>query len=51
MGSSPRSRTDALQDGNQKPVKMDPLIFADGSHNYHRLGETVGKGWSIGKKK
>ncbi|MBW2092794.1 MAG: flavin reductase family protein, partial [Deltaproteobacteria bacterium] len=31
--------------------KVDPLIYIAGSQNYHRLGDPVGKAFSVGKKK
>lgn len=40
-----------LTDGQADAVKVDPLVYSPGSGNYHRLGEVVGKAFSIGKKK
>jgi hypothetical protein len=31
-------------------AKIDPLVYSTGSQQYHRLGEAVGKAFSIGKK-
>lgn len=39
-----------LTDGKPDALKIDPLIFAVGNSRYHRLGEVVGKAFSIGKK-
>lgn len=39
-----------LTDGKPDAVKVDPLIYSPGSGNYQRLGEVVGKAFSIGKK-
>lgn len=39
-----------LTDGKPDAVKIDPLIYSPGSGNYQRLGEVVGKAFSIGIK-
>ena len=41
---------DCLSDGKPDTAKIDPLIYSTGSQQYHRLGEAVGKAFSIGKK-
>jgi flavin reductase (DIM6/NTAB) family NADH-FMN oxidoreductase RutF len=41
---------DCISDGKPDPAKIDPLIYCTGTTQYHRLGETVGKAFSIGKK-
>ena len=41
---------DCLSDGKPDPVKIDPLIYSTGTQQYHRLGEVVGRAFSIGKK-
>ncbi|BBO80112.1 flavodoxin [Desulfosarcina ovata subsp. sediminis] len=40
-----------LTDGKPDAVKIDPLVYSPGSGYYQRLGEIVGKAFSIGKKK
>ena len=42
---------ECLTDGQPDASKVDPLIYSTGTGNYHRLGEVVGKAFSIGKKK
>lgn len=39
-----------LTDGKPDVCKLDPLIYASGSMQYHRLGEAVGKAFHIGKE-
>ncbi|MGA6926486.1 MAG: flavin reductase family protein [Desulfosarcina sp.] len=39
-----------LTDGKPDASKIDPLVFCPGTGNYQRLGEVVGKAFSIGKK-
>lgn len=39
-----------LTDGKPDPLKADPLVFSPGAGIYQRLGEVVGKAFSIGKK-
>ena len=41
---------DCLTDGKPDTSKVDPLIYSTGTEQYHRLGEAVGKAFSIGKK-
>ncbi len=41
---------DCLSDGKPDPAKIDPLIYSTGTQQYHRLGEAVGKAFSMGKK-
>ena len=43
-------RSDCITDGQPDAVKIDPLIYATGSQQYCRLGEAVGRAFSIGKK-
>jgi flavin reductase (DIM6/NTAB) family NADH-FMN oxidoreductase RutF len=43
-------RSDCLTDGKPDAAKIDPLIYVAGSQQYCRLGETVGRAFSIGKK-
>lgn len=33
------------------PAKIDPLIYTTGVGQYQKLGEVVGKAWTIGKRK
>lgn len=40
-----------LTDGKPDASKIDPLVYSPGTGNYQRLGEVVGKAFSIGKKK
>lgn len=40
-----------LTDGKPDATKIDPLVYSPGAGNYHRLGDIVGKAFSIGKKK
>ena len=40
---------DCLSDGRPDTAKIDPLIYSTGTQQYHRLGEAVGKAFSIGK--
>jgi flavin reductase (DIM6/NTAB) family NADH-FMN oxidoreductase RutF len=42
---------DCLTDGKPDATKIDPLVYSPGTGNYQRLGEIVGKAFSIGKKK
>lgn len=42
-------RPDCLTDGKPDAGKVDPLIFSPGTGNYQRLGDVVGKAFSIGK--
>ncbi len=39
-----------MTDGKPDPVKADPLVYSSGAGIYQRLGEVVGKAFSIGKK-
>jgi flavin reductase (DIM6/NTAB) family NADH-FMN oxidoreductase RutF len=41
---------DCLTDGKPDASKVDPLIFSPGTGNYQRLGDVVGKAFSIGKQ-
>ena len=43
--------TNCLTDGQPDASLVDPLIYSPGTGNYHRLGEVVGKAFSIGKKR
>jgi len=43
-------RSDCLTDGKPDAAKIDPLIYVTGSQQYCRLGETVDRAFSIGKK-
>ena len=43
--------SDCLTDEKADPVKIDPLIYTTDVGQYRRLGEIVGKAWSVGKKK
>jgi flavin reductase (DIM6/NTAB) family NADH-FMN oxidoreductase RutF len=43
-------RGDCITDGQPDAAKIDPLIYATGSQQYCRLGEAVGRAFSIGKK-
>ncbi len=38
-----------ITDGNPDAKKIDPLIYAAGTLEYHRLGEVIGKAFHIGK--
>jgi flavin reductase (DIM6/NTAB) family NADH-FMN oxidoreductase RutF len=40
-----------LTDGAVDATKLDPLVFSGGTGVYQRLGEIVGKAFSMGKKK
>ena len=39
-----------FSNGKPDTVKIDPLIYSTGTQRYHRLGEAVGRAFSIGKK-
>jgi flavin reductase (DIM6/NTAB) family NADH-FMN oxidoreductase RutF len=39
-----------LTDGKPDATKIDPLVFSPGTGTYQRLGEIVGKAFSVGKK-
>jgi flavin reductase (DIM6/NTAB) family NADH-FMN oxidoreductase RutF len=39
-----------LTDGKPDAAKVDPLIYSPGTGNYQRLGEIVGKAFSIGRR-
>ena len=41
---------DCLSDGKPDTSKINPLIYSTGTQQYHRLGEAVGKAFSMGKK-
>jgi flavin reductase (DIM6/NTAB) family NADH-FMN oxidoreductase RutF len=43
--------SDCLTDEKADPAKIDPLIYTTDVRQYRRLGEIVGKAWSVGKKK
>jgi len=43
-------RSECLTDGQPDPAKIDPLVYITGSQQYCRLGEIVGRAFSIGKK-
>lgn len=38
-----------ITDGNPDPKEIDPLIYAAGTLEYHRLGEVIGRAFNIGK--
>lgn len=40
---------DCLTGGKPDVSKIDPLSYASGTSQYHRLGEVVGKAYSVGK--
>lgn len=40
---------DCLTEGKPDPQKIDPLVYTAGSMQYQRLGEVVGKAFSMGK--
>jgi len=42
---------DCLTDGKPDAAKIDPLIYATGVQQYHRLGKAVGNAFSIGAKR
>ena len=42
---------DCLTDGKPDALKIDPLIYSTGNQQYNRLGEAVGRAFSIGKDK
>ena len=42
-------KPDCLTDGKPDAGKINPLIYATGTEQYHHLGEAVGKAFSIGK--
>jgi hypothetical protein len=42
---------DCISDGQPDAAKIDPLIYSTGTSQYHRLGEVIGKAFSIGKDK
>jgi flavin reductase (DIM6/NTAB) family NADH-FMN oxidoreductase RutF len=41
--------SDCLSDGKPDAAKIDPLIYCTGTTQHHRLGEAVGKAFSMGK--
>jgi flavin reductase (DIM6/NTAB) family NADH-FMN oxidoreductase RutF len=41
---------DCLTDGKPDAGKVDPLIYSPGTGNYQRLGDVVGKAFSVGKQ-
>jgi len=43
--------SECLTDEKADPAKIDPLIYTTDVRQYRRLGEIVGKAWSVGKKK
>jgi flavin reductase (DIM6/NTAB) family NADH-FMN oxidoreductase RutF len=43
-------RSDCLTDGKPDAAKINPLMYITGSQQYCRLGEIVGRAFSIGKK-
>jgi len=42
---------DCISDGRPDPAKINPIIYATGTEQYHRLGDVVGRAFSIGKHK
>ena len=40
---------DCMTDGKPDPAKINPLIYATGSEQYHRLGAVIGSAFSMGK--
>jgi len=43
-------RSDCITDGQPDAAKINPLVYITGSQQYCRLGEIVGRAFSIGKK-
>ena len=43
-------RSDCITDGQPDAAKINPLVYVTGSQQYCRLGEIVGRAFSIGKK-
>ncbi len=44
-------KTSCLIDGKAEASIIDPLVYSPGTGNYQRLGEVVGKAFSIGKQR
>ena len=42
-------KQDCISDGKPDAGKIDPLIYATATQQYHRLGEALGTAFSIGK--
>ena len=42
-------KKDCLTEDKADPIKIDPLIFAPGTVQYHRLGEKVAPAFQVGK--
>lgn len=42
--------THCLTDNKPDPVKIDPLVYSSGAMVYQRLGEVIGRAFSMGKK-
>jgi flavin reductase (DIM6/NTAB) family NADH-FMN oxidoreductase RutF len=43
-------RSDCMVDGQPDAAKIDPIVYLTGNQQYCRLGEMVGRAFSIGKK-
>jgi flavin reductase (DIM6/NTAB) family NADH-FMN oxidoreductase RutF len=43
-------RSDCMVDGQPDSAKIDPIVYLTGNQQYCRLGEMVGRAFSIGKK-
>lgn len=41
---------DCLTTGKADPAKVNPLIFAPGTMQYHRLGETIARAFHVGQE-
>ncbi len=41
---------DCLRDGQADVIKIDPLVYSTGADQYQRLGEVIGKAFSIGRE-
>ncbi len=42
---------DCISDGKAEPKKIDPLVYAPGTMEYHRLGEVIASAFQVGKEK
>ncbi len=41
---------DCLSNGKPDIKKIDPIIYATGTRQYHKIGDEIGKAYDIGKK-
>ncbi len=41
---------DCLTNGNPDIKKIDPIIYATGTRQYHKVGEEIGRAYKIGSK-